>query len=170
MNTLTIDRTIRTNHKKFSISKLAFAIVLAGFSLTSQADKITSTPAAAPNVQDGFGGLNFDNIDVILNGLTSVFNPLTGEYTFDPDSDFSYESRVYPDSAKTADTEVGIVLAKDWPVGEPAGIKIVNDDFDVQEPKPTNCIMSTSYLDGHYLDDALPKMVICSSSFQGHKR
>jgi Calx-beta domain len=157
-------------YKKQSVTRLALAIVLAGFSLVSQADKITSIPSTTvPGVQDGFGGFNFDNVDVVLDGdPASTFDTSTGAYSFAPGSDFSYESRVYDDDVQT--TMMGIVLAKDWPVGEPAGIKIVNDDTDVKAPKPENCIMSTSYIDGNYLDEADPQMVICSSSFQSHKR
>ena len=170
MDTLNNKGKERVLYKKHSVIRLALAIVLAGFSLASQADKITSIPSATvPGIQDGFGGLNFDNITVVLDGApTSTFNPLTGAYSFAPDSDFSYESLVYADNGKT--TPMGIALAKDWPVGEPAGIKIINDDTDVKAPKPANCIMSTSYIDGNYLDEADPQKVICSSSFQSHKR
>ena len=175
MGTLNNKGKDRVLYKKLSVTRLAFVIVLAGFSLASQADKITSISSTAVHdgdpagVQDGFGGLDFDNIDVVLDGdPTSFFEPLTGEYSFAPGSDFSYEGRVYSDNGKA--TEMGKVLAKDWPVGEPAGIKIVNDDSDVKEPKPANCIMSTSYIDGYYLDEADPQKVICSSSFQSHKR
>ncbi|MBE7527387.1 MAG: hypothetical protein HS120_07525 [Burkholderiales bacterium] len=66
-------------------------------------------------------------------------------------------------------TDMGIVLAKDWPIGEPSGIKIVNDDPGIKNDKPANCIMSTSYLKDHYLDSVDPKQVICSSPFQTHK-
>lgn len=70
---------------------------------------------------------------------------------------------------------MGYVLAKDWPVGEPAGIKVINDDLTVNVPKnkeqkPLNCIMATSYLDGHYLDSDDPQQVTCSGPFQSHKR
>ena len=98
----------------------------------------------------------------------STFNVMTGEYFFSVDSDHTYESRVYDDDVQT--TLLGKALAKDWPVGEPAGIKIVNDDFDVKEGRATNCIMSTSYLDDHFLDTADPKQVLCSGPFQSHKR
>ncbi|MEH6453575.1 MAG: choice-of-anchor F family protein, partial [Psychromonas sp.] len=66
--------------------------------------------------------------------------------------------------------KLGYALAKYWPVGEPSGIKIVNDDFDVNKRKASNCIMSTSYLDDHYLDSEMPIQVICSSPYQSHKR
>ena len=155
---------------KLSLRRLVLAIALAGFSLTAQAGKITSIPSATvPGVQDGFGGLNFGNVEVILNGAVSTFDEATGAYSFDiAGSNFSYESRVFDDDVST--TLMGKALAKDWPVGEPAGIKIVNDDFDVKNDKPSNCIMSTSYLDGHFLDEADPLPVLCSGPFQSHKR
>ena len=66
---------------------------------------------------------------------------------------------------------MGIVLAKDWPIGEPPGIKIVNDDTGkIPDGRPNNCIMSTSYLDGAFLDSTDPQQVPCSGPFQSHKR
>ncbi len=60
-----------------------------------------------------------------------------------------------------------------WPrIGLLANLqaKIVNDDLAVKDPKPTNCIMATSYLEGHFLDSTDPEQVICSGPFQSHKR
>jgi hypothetical protein len=160
---------MKTN--KPSLSGLASAVVLAAYSLTAQAGLITSIPTTDVGVvQDRFGGLDFTNIDVVLNDdPNSTFNPLTGAYSFSVASDHTYEARVYEGDIGTSDL-LGKALAKDWPVGEPAGIKIVNDDFDVKEGRATNCIMSTSYLDGHFLDTADPKQVLCSGPFQSHKR
>ena len=156
---------------KPSVTRLVLAIVLAGLSLATQAGKITSIPSTTvPGVQDGFGGFNLENISVILNDLSgtgSTFDESTGAYFFDTDSDLSYVSDVYDDVSSNL---MGQVLAKPFPVGEPAGIKIVNDDFDVKKGRPTNCIMSTSYLDGHFLDEADPRPVPCSGPFQAHKR
>jgi hypothetical protein len=86
---------------------------------------------------------------------------LTGAYNFASNSDFTYKAFV---------DDTGIALAKDWPVGEPPGIKIVNDDTAVKAPKPENCIMATSYLADHYLDSTDPQQVTCSGPFQSHKR
>ena len=148
--------------KKPLVARLAFAIVLAGLSLTVYAGKITSIPSTvAPDpstlsgVQDRFGGWNLDNVFVNINGS---FDEATGAYDFIDDTDLGYSS----------DVDGGTVLAKDWPVGEPAGIKIVNDDFDAK--RAPNCIMSTSYLEDHLLDSADPKQVLCSGPFQSHKR
>ena len=169
MSASNVKQSVRNNGTKLPITRLAVVIALAGFSLTVQAGKITSIPSTTvPGVQDSFGGLNFDNIEVIFNGTGSSFDELTGAYVFGSDSDFSYAAHVYDDESQT--TLMGYVLAKDWPVGEPAGVKIVNDDFDVKQGKPTNCIMSTSYLDGHFLDEAVPQQVLCSGPFQSHKR
>ncbi|RRQ21587.1 choice-of-anchor F family protein [Thiohalobacter thiocyanaticus] len=153
------------------LARTALAIAMAGLVLPTQAGKITSTPSASG--APGFGGWNLSNVEVVLDGTQgaigsneSWFDPATGAYNFAPDSDFSYESLVFDD----AGTLMGIVLAKDWPIGEPAGIKIVNNDPGVKNDKPANCIMSTSYLEGNYLDSIDPKQVTCSSAFQTHKR
>lgn len=160
--------------KKLSHRKLALAIVLVACSAVAQAGKITSTEAAGG--ADGFGGWNLDNVEITVNGTqgsvgdpaTSWFDELTGAYNFAPDSDNSYQAVVSDDVFGT--TVMGYALAKDWPIGEPSGIKIVNDDFDVKEGKPTNCVMSTSYLDDHFLDTDEPLPVLCSGPFQSHKR
>ena len=172
MDDSVVKEIVGTNRKKPSVTKLVFAIALAIFSFTTQAGKITSIPSASG--ADGFGGLNLDNVEVVLNGTqgaigtpnTSWFDPSNGAYSFADDSDFTYLGNV-DDGLGTV---MGYTLAKDWPVGEPSGIKIVNDDFDVKEGKPTNCIMSTSYLADHFLDSANPIQVPCSGPFQSHKR
>lgn len=153
------------------LARTALAIAIAGLTLSAQAGKITSVPTL--NGTPGFGGWNLANVEVVLNGTQgaigstdSWFDPATGAYNFAADSDFTYESRVFDNSS----TLMGIVLAKDWPIGEPSGVKIVNDDPNVKNNKPANCIMSTSYLKGNYLDSTDPKQVICSSPFQTHKR
>ncbi len=163
-----IKQLARAKHNKKSVIRFAFVFALAGISFTAQAGKITSGA-------EGFAGWNLDNnVEVVLNGtqgvvgdaLNSWFDELTGDYNFATDSDFSYVANV--DDA--AGTPMGIVLAKDWPIGEPAGIKIVNDDAGVKPPKPANCIMATSYLADHYLDSDDPQQVTCSGPFQSHKR
>jgi hypothetical protein len=166
MSMLTGTTSAQTDYRKSSLTRLVLAAFMAFFAISAQAGKIVSIPSATvPGVQDGFGGFNLDNVEVILNGTGSTFDEGTGTYVFGADTDFSYVSDVYDGS-----TLMGKVLAKPFPVGEPAGIKIVNDDFDVKEPKPTNCIMSTSYLDGYFLDEADPQPVLCSGPFQSHKR
>ena len=159
-------------HKRPSVISFALVFALASFSFTAQAGKITSIPSASG--ADGFGGWNLDNVEIVLNGtqgvvgdiLNSWFDELTGAYNFATDSDFTYTANI--DDA--AGTVMGITLAKDWPAGEPAGIKIVNDDAGVKPPKPANCIMATSYLADHFLDSTDPQQVTCSGPFQSHKR
>jgi hypothetical protein len=162
----------RVKHKKSSAIRFAFVIALAGLSFTAQAGKIISYPSASG--AEGFGGWNLDNVEVIVNGTqgselipdTSWYDESDGDYNFATDSDFSYIANVVDATGEL----MGIVLAKDWPVGEPAGIKIVNDDAGVRLPKPANCIMATSYLADHYLDSNDPQQVTCSGPFQSHKR
>ncbi|WP_292980346.1 choice-of-anchor F family protein [Nitrosomonas sp.] len=139
-------------------------VALVGLCVSAHAGKITSVPSASG--APGFGGWNLDNVNVVLNGTDSSFDPVTGAYSFAEESDLTYRSFVSDGLV----TDMGIVLAKDWPIGEPSGIKIVNDDPGIKNDKPANCIMSTSYLKDHYLDSADPKQVICSSPFQTHKR
>ena len=140
-----IRKPICNTRKKPLVARLAFAIVLAGLSLTVYAGKITSIPSTvAPDpstlsgVQDRFGGWNLDNVFVNINGS---FDEATGAYDFIDDTDLGYRSDVDDGTGGV----LGYVLAKDWPVGEPTGIKIVNDDFDAK--RATNCVMSTSYLE-----------------------
>ena len=69
MNVSILKKKVQPGHAKASIIRLTCVMVLAGFSLTSQAGKITSIPSSTvPGVQDGFGGFNLDNINVVLNG------------------------------------------------------------------------------------------------------
>jgi hypothetical protein len=126
----------------------------------AQAGKITSIPSASGAL--GFGGWNLGNVTVDVPGGT--FDPDTGAYTIGPDGAYS---AVVDDGAGTV---MSNIIAKPWPIGEPPGVKVINDDLAVNEKKPVNCIMSTSYLEGHYLDSADPQQVICSSGFQTHKR
>lgn len=149
---------------------LPLMFVMLTLACFAHAGKITSVPAPATD-SEGFGGWNLDNVAINLNGTGSEFNELTGGYFFAADSDFTYSGEVDDGSGEL----MGYVLAKDWPVGEPAGIKVINDDLTVNVPKnkeqkPLNCIMATSYLDGHYLDSDDPQQVTCSGPFQSHKR
>ena len=155
-----------------SVSSLALAISLVIFSTPALAGKITAVPSASG--ADGYGGFNLDNIEVVLNPAEptsandGTFDKSTGAYTFPSDTDNTYFSEVY-DFVST-DTLMGFVFSKDWPIGEPPGVKVVNDDFDVKKDKPTNCIMSTSYLHDHFINSKDPQQVVCSGPFQSHKR
>ena len=146
------------------------AVALAG--ATGAASLTVASTASAGIIPDDtpVSGWNLDNVTVTLNGDGSSFDPTDGSYVWGPDTDYSYQADVYNDYNGAGEV-LGIVLAKDWPVGEPPGIKIVNDDFEVdQETRPTNCIMSTSYLDPNFLDTDAPEPVLCSGPFQSHKR
>jgi hypothetical protein len=136
------------------------AVALAGAACLT----LASTASAGVIPENGW---NLDNVTVSLNGTGSSFDPTTGDYVWGPDSDYSFQA----DIDNGAGEVQGIVFAKDYPIGEPPGIKIVNDDFEVKQPgRPTNCILATSYLEGAYLDAPDPEPVVCSSEFQTHKR
>ncbi|CAA0095936.1 Uncharacterised protein [Halioglobus japonicus] len=147
------------------LKKSLLAIAVAGVSVTAQAGKIVSVPSVTG--ADGFGGWNLDNVEVVINGSGSFFDESNGYYWFSVDSDYTYYAEV---SDSNAAVVTGLVLAKDWPVGEPSGIKVINDDAGVKPSKPANCIMATSYEEEHFLDSPDPQQVLCSSPFQTHKR
>jgi len=138
-----------------------------------------STPLvdqAAPSHSSGFGGWNLGNVNVKMtdsnyapNGKT--FDKSDGSYDAMVDGD-SFESDIY-DSLDTSGTVMVNLHGKDWPVGEPAGIKVITaNTFDevMSHSKPASCIMTTSYLEGGYLDAVTPTETLCSSPFQSHKR
>ncbi|MCW8821013.1 MAG: choice-of-anchor F family protein, partial [Sulfurovum sp.] len=136
--------------------------------------------------QFGFGGWNLDDVVVSIVSVTD-FTTVTG--TFEP-TDGTYTTMVVGDSFESAistEAEVrGLLHGKNWPVGEPSGIKIINGDTKTSNGKPENCIMTTSYLAAEdnlpsltngYLDafydnnvSTTPAPTLCSSPFQTHKR
>jgi len=133
-----------------------------------------------PDKQFGFGGWNFDNVNVKITDLE--YNDIGKEFNI---TDGTYDAMVSGDSFEseimTEGEHRGNLHGKDWPVGEPAGIKIINDDTKVKHGKPVNCIMTSSYQEFRddlnntgYLDAfeeaAQPNPVICSSPWQTHKR
>jgi len=144
-------------------------------------DANLSNIVVTENQQFGFGGWNFDNVDVRIVDIADFSTPTLG--TFDTTTgvysgmgvEMSFESDIKDINYTTGMPVVGSTImghlhGKDWPVGEPAGIKIINDDTKVQNGKPSNCIMTSSYLDTGYLDTSPANPVICSSPFQTHKR
>ncbi|MEE4254579.1 MAG: choice-of-anchor F family protein [Desulfuromusa sp.] len=151
---------------KFKMTIILIATVF--LAVSAQAGKITSEVTPATGAA-GFGGWNLGNVEITLNGTGSTYNETTGAYFFSSDSDFTYAGHV-EDNVSGNGVLMGYALAKDWPVGEPAGIKIINDDSGVKDPKPSNCIIATSYRAEHFLDSDDPEQVICSSPFQSHKR
>ena len=123
------------------------------------------------NTQFGFGGWDFININVVMFDVdgnpSGSFNTDSGVYTPMVVGD-SFISEVT--STVDENTLIASVHGKNYPVGEPAGIKVINNDTATKHGKPENCIMTTSYLEGAYRDTAKPEPVICSSDFQTHKR
>ena len=122
-----------------------------------------------PNKQYAFGGWNLDNVDV---KIVSLADPHYNIGTFNDDGTYSamgfglsFESDI-----STNGTVVGSLVGKEWPIGEPAGIKIINGDNAVQNGKPVNCLMATTYLPGGYLNSPAPITNTCSGPFQSHKR
>ena len=116
----------------------------------AEAGKITSMPYSpyAPEATDfvaiGFGGWNLDNI--LVDILDGTFDYLDGSYAFGANADGTYVSHVYDgDPADPLSVNMSRIIAKPWPIGEPPGIKVINDDFAVNARKPINCIISTSY-------------------------
>jgi len=163
--------TSSKNTKLKHLIKLTSAATIATIMVSSQAGIITSTQSFTG--AEGFGGWNFSN--VVVNVTDGLFDYNTGAYSFEPTSDGTYSADLYngyydPDGVMIGTTVMATIYAKDHPVGEPAGIKVINDDTNVKDPKPQNCIMATSYIDGYYLDSTEPQQTICSSDFQTHKR
>lgn len=176
--------------KKQKLFKLS---IIAGACMTAmtaaQAGKIIGVEQAAPSVADGFGGWNLDNVEVqIVNVDTGelvagkTYNETDGSYTEMTTGD-TFVSKVSDGNG----TVMGDLHGKDWPVGEPSGVKVLSSDNfdDVQNNgKPASCIMSTSYFlyselpesnadstkDGGWLDSAEPNPTRCDSPFQTHKR
>lgn len=176
---------------KTNIVKLSVATAML-LSSGAYAAKIIGVVAGTPHEdttlpkQYGFGGWNLGNVNVKITNLD--YNETTG--TFNSDGTYepmavgdSFESEILSTDDNT--TVMGRLHGKDWPVGEPAGIKVVNDDNGtVKSQKSPNCIMTTSYLDevdsgtglSGYLNiydtnpegNAVP--TVCSSPFQSHKR
>jgi len=156
----------------------------------SYAGKIIGVTAGTPHAltepptQYGFGGWNLNNVNVKItdlefNEIDKQFNPNDG--TYDPmEIGDTFESELW-----VGEEIRGLLHGKNWPVGEPAGIKVVNDDTGTEKSgKSPNCIMTTSYLDEvdsgtgetGYLNiyeinpDGIAVPTVCSSPFQSHKR
>ena len=177
--------------KMNSYSKGIGLSIMAAMVLCSNAyaGKIIGVTAGTPHVltdpptQYGFGGWNLDNVNVKITDLE--FNEIAK--SFYPDG--TYDTMVIGDTFESeisVDGEIrGLLHGKNWPVGEPSGVKVVNDDLGTAKSgKSQNCIMTTSYLDAvdsgtgesGYLDiydtnpDGIAVPTVCSSPFQSHKR
>lgn len=134
------------------------------------------------------GAWDLANVDVkVVNAsniesIVGTFDPVTGAYTGSGLNGAMTHGDSFRSYVKDATgTYMARISGKDWPVGEPTGIKAVVDDGGVTNGNPQNCIINTSYLDAvddanpsttetSYLDSTHPEPVICSSGFQTHKR
>jgi hypothetical protein len=122
------------------------------------------------NKQFGYGGWNLDNVDVKIVQLSDhhhnigTFNEADGTYST-MGVGYSFESDIYGVAGV-----MGRLHGKDWPVGEPSGVKIINGDTNVHNGKPENCIMTTSYLASGYLNSPAPVPNTCSGPHKSHKR
>jgi len=146
------------------------------------------SPTLVDDWDNGFGGWNLDNVDVkIVNVDTGevveakTFDKLTGSYTAMELGD-TFVSEVNDGAGNIMSNLHG----KDWPVGEPSGVKaITNSDITAtgSNNKPASCLMSTSYHqfsddpsyvgptpDDGFLGSDNPNPTLCDSPFQTHKR
>ena len=157
---------LKTNSIKISliVAVLSTSSVFAGQIITDSAQGVVA------NKQSGFGGWNLENVDVKIVDLNDphynigTFNSLDG----------TYSPMTYGQSFESDITSYGTVLGrlhgKDWPLGEPTGIKVIHSDKGTQNGKPENCIMTTSYLFTGYLNTAAPVPNTCSGPHKSHKR
>ncbi len=169
----------KSNQKRILGLSLVTALLLGS---SAYAGKIIGANAAdsyvntTPPTQSSFGG--WDLTDVVVNMTDVDYNVISKTFNT---GDGTYDAMVVGDSFEsqimTNGEHRGNLHGKDWPVGEPTGIKIINGD-SLNNGKPDNCIMTTSYLSetdnpagvNGYLDGATPAPTICSSAFQSHKR
>lgn len=137
------------------------------------------------------GGLDLTNVTPVIidvetgEPVSKSFDSATGTYTQMEVGD-TFKS-IIDDGAGN---ETGSLHGKDWPVGEPHGIKVVNSagplDLQNGSGKPASCILSTSFFinsdDPKYSGDAPEEgwldptgettvnPTYCDSPFQTHKR
>ena len=141
-----------------SISFLAFAGVMTASNLAH---------ADVGRIISGSAGWNMDNV------VTNYFDA-EGNSTATLADDGVYRSDVFDRAASdVAAVRMGSVVAKNPPVGEPPGVKVVNA-IDVAGGSDSNCIISTAFLDEDpdelVADYSNQLPVTCSSPFQTHKR
>jgi len=154
------------------IITISMAVSLILFSSATAGHIVTDTDLGfTPNKQYGFGGWSLNNVNVKIVDVNDPhynigsFNETDGSYT-----PMTYGLSFESDISGIAGGVVGRLHGKDWPIGEPTGIKIIQNDSEVHNGKPENCIMTTSYLSGRYLNTAVPLPNTCSGPFQSHKR
>ena len=183
-------------NKSFKLSLIA-AACLGVAAIPVHAGKIVGVQQADPSAQAvygdwrdlGYNGWNLGNIDVkivdVVTGdevIGKTFEPTDGSYDLPMEAGDTFISVVNNES----NVETGILHGKDWPVGEPSGLKVLtNPDINavLSNSKPASCLMSTSYHlfsdnpayvgptpDDGFLDSANPNPTLCNSPFQTHKR
>lgn len=184
MNDLNIkEKKVMMRKNTFKLSLIAGLCLGAEVSVVN-ADRLIGVQQSLPSPvvaadEQGFGAWNLDNVNV---RIVDVDSGLTVGKTYD-ETDGSYDPMVVGDtfvSDVTNQINGGTVMAnlfgKNWPVGEPSGVKAITATNNNALDKPESCIMSTSYYstdDGvtGWLDDTVsPNPTLCDSPFQTHKR
>ena len=155
---------------------LVAAMILTSSAYAAQitgADAVNAADVRIDNFQFGFGGLNLENVNVNLVGTSGTFDHATGEYPVDMDENVTVESSVFNTDDNKSDEakRMGYIHQKSWPLSEPMGLKVINND-DTNNGKPRNCIMGSSYLNDENttLDGHTPTPVLCSSPAGSNKR
>ena len=188
-------------------TKFSAAVFIACFSLITSVHSgiITEVDSASPTAIPGFGAWNLDNVNVIITWIDSDpdnpyvvydpyvpyepmdkwYDPEDGSYSAMEPND-SFESLIYDGNPTLAvddplygDTVMGRLHGKDWPIGEPSGVKVLNDtlagtDLEMPNGKSDSCIMTTSYdpeaLGFNLVHPEEAVATTCASEFQSHKR
>jgi len=169
-------------HSKTKIIGLSL-ITAIGIMTPLQAGKITTQLQGSPSTANGFGGWNLDNVDVIISTVGTNYadngkdyNKTNGSYDSSFGEGDTFESVIYDE---THTKVMGRLHGKDWPVGEPDGIKVLHNVAGVNNGKPENCIINTSYVDeldnpnDGFLDAVAPAVATpldCAGPWQSHKR
>lgn len=171
--------------KRLLLSVVVFIALASNLGAGKIADPLnfdgTLSDQGAPSASvASYGGWDLSNVDVKITDLNfdeiagKVFNEDDGSYTVDGNT---YDAMVLGDTfesdIKDANNTILVNLhGKNWPVGDPSGIKVKETAFDtvITNGKPGNCIITTSYLEDFYLDSPTPKETKCDSPFQSHKR
>ena len=165
-------------YNKSRVIGLSLALLL-GLSTVLQAGRIGPLvdQLDPPAKSSGYGGWDLSNVDVKITDLdfteiAKTFDKTDGSYSPVMVLGDSFESDIY-DSVGLSGAVLVNLHGKNWPVGEPAGIKVMNSALitdTISHNRPASCIMTTSFLEGTYLDAATPVETKCDSDFQTHKR
>lgn len=140
----------------FKLSALSAALFVGSFPAYSGqiigVQQGTPSPvfSDAEEYKNGFGAWNLANINVRIVDANTKLVDITGK-SYNP-SDGSYTAMILGESFVSEVTDgAGTIMAKltgkDWPTGEPSGIKVITTDVieDQSNGRPNSCIMSTSY-------------------------